>query len=43
MNEIKTLIIEEGRGALYDDQKFEELFEKMDEDKNGMLSKGEMA
>ena len=36
-------IIDEDRAKNYDRNNFEKLFEEFDEDKNGFLSKGEMA
>ena len=36
-------VIEEGRAANYEKEKFLSLFESFDEDNNGFLSKGEMA
>ena len=36
-------IIQPDRAKYYDKTKFEQLFDKFDEDKNGFLSKGETA
>ena len=42
LNELVT-IIETPRAKLYDKTKYKQLFNEMDEDKNGSLSKSQMA